>query len=100
MPTFEQHCNECVEKLGKPYEEVHKWLDEFMNADFLPLLKKTRHRQFRHHQAGMEEIRKLFGDDAVKAAEIHIRADLASDNYPEHNPLPLDKEHFERLQLW
>jgi len=30
MSTFEEHCQESIKLFGRPYEEVHKWLDEFM----------------------------------------------------------------------
>jgi len=99
MPSFDYHCEECVRKLGKPFEEVHKWLDEFFMAKWLPLLKKTRHRQFRHHKEGIEQVRKMWGNEAAKAAEIHIRADLDSDNYPKDNPIPLNQKHFESMGL-
>ena len=69
MPKFEEHCEDCVRALGKPYEEVHKWLDELfasVGAD---------HRDIRHNCLGVEKVRKMWGDEAGKAAEIHIVAD-------------------------
>ena len=29
MAKFEDHCAETIKLFGKPYEEVHRWLDEF-----------------------------------------------------------------------
>lgn len=72
---LEDHCEECEEILGKPFREVHLWLDEF--AKNYPWQEKYKHRKFRHHKEGVEEARKLFGDEGAKAAELHIM----SDNY-------------------
>jgi len=33
VSTFEQHCQESISLVGKPYEQVHKWLDEFMGTE-------------------------------------------------------------------
>jgi len=27
MPSRKEHCDECERKLGKPFDEVHAWLD-------------------------------------------------------------------------
>ncbi|MDI6839264.1 MAG: hypothetical protein QMD71_00140 [bacterium] len=75
-------------------------MDELMFDKSIPLLYRTRHRKFRHHKEGIEQVRKMWGDEAAKAAEIHIRTDLKSDGWPEHNPISLNKEHFERSGLW
>jgi len=69
MPKFEVHCADCERELGKPYEEVNSWLDElfeFLGAD---------HRDIRHNILGVEKVRNMWGDEAAKAAEIHILAD-------------------------
>jgi hypothetical protein len=29
MPSFTEHCAETTPVLGKPFEEVHRWLDAF-----------------------------------------------------------------------
>ncbi|MBN1107043.1 MAG: hypothetical protein JXL84_26805 [Deltaproteobacteria bacterium] len=40
MPTLEEHSRKCLELTGEPFEEVHRWLDEF---HVRPLL--TDHRR-------------------------------------------------------
>ncbi len=70
---LEDHCNDCIEKLGQPFREVHLWLDEF--ARKYSHENKYKHRKFRHHKEGIEEARKLFGDAGAKAAELHILSD-------------------------
>ena len=69
MSHFKKHCQDCVDQLGEPFEEVHRWLDElfaYLGAD---------HREVRHNVKGVEKARKLFGDEGAKAAEIHILED-------------------------
>ena len=64
MAHFDQHCAEALSKFGKPYAEVHRWLDEFAGKPPYGM----RHRKKRHHLAGIEEVRKLWGDEAAEAA--------------------------------
>ena len=65
------HCKECMEKMGKDFDHVHQWLD-CTAIDYFPWMG---HRQIRHHIDGVEQIRKLWGDEAAKAAEMHIISD-------------------------
>jgi len=68
--NIQEHCNECNKLMGKDYREVHAWLDEFF------MTKGPFHRKIRHHIEGIEEVRKIWGDDAAKAAELHIKSDM------------------------
>ena len=56
--------------LGREFNDVHAWLDTFYatHGGF--------HRSFRHHREGVEEIRKAWGDEAARAAELHIILDM------------------------
>lgn len=65
------HCKECLEKLGKEFDHVHAWLDATAR-DYFPWMG---HRQIRHHKDGVEMVRRLWGDEAAEAAELHIIAD-------------------------
>lgn len=69
IPDLKTHERECVETLGEPWTHVHEWLDAYF-AEMGP-----SHRRMRHHREGVEEARRLWGDDAARAAEIHIKAD-------------------------
>jgi len=82
MPKFEVHCADCIRELGEPFEQVHHWLDEYANLG-------PGHRDVRHHDAGVEKVRLMWGDRAARAAELHIRADTKG-------KLPLLKE----AQMW
>jgi len=70
--TFEEHCEESIRLFGKPYEELHRWLDEFMGAPGLG----ARHRKIRHHEAGIRKAVKLFGQEVGKVARQHIISDF------------------------
>jgi len=67
---FDEHCEECLMKLGQKHEKIHLWLDYFFDY-FGP-----KHRIIRHHEDGVEEARKLWGDGAAAAASLHIRQDF------------------------
>lgn len=69
MAKKEEHCQDCINELGKPYEEVHEWLDELF------ALVGSDHRDIRHNIMGVEKVRKMWGDEAARAAEIHILKD-------------------------
>ena len=57
--------------MGKPWEEVHRWLDATAR-DYFPWIG---HRQIRHHKDGVEMIRRKMGDEAARAAVMHIISD-------------------------
>jgi hypothetical protein len=69
MASIDEHCRDCLASLGNEYKEVNAWLDEYAPTMGL------HHRVMRHHKEGVEEARKIWGDDAAKAAEIHIMKD-------------------------
>lgn len=69
MGTFEEHKADTLNRLGKTYDEVHTYMDQWHSKH------GARHRFVLHHQEGIEEIRQKFGDDGAKAAECHIRLD-------------------------
>ena len=69
--TRKEHKAECVEKLGNDWNKVHAWLDASAR-DYFPFVA---HRQLRHHRAGVKQIRAMWGDEAAKAAELHIISD-------------------------
>jgi hypothetical protein len=70
MPGHKQHCEDCERQLGQPFPEVHAWLDAFYDGD-----GALEHRAARHHMEGVEEVRRLWGDDAARAAVLHIMLD-------------------------
>ena len=72
MASYKEHCKDCQNQLGKDWSVVHLWLDEMFK--YMP--GNLFHRSFRHNIAGVEEVKHKWGDEAAKAAEIHIRRDF------------------------
>lgn len=96
MPTFEEHCKRCIAVMGEPFEEVHRWLDEFHGQPPWG----TRHRRFRHHLEGIAEVRRMWGDEAARAAETHIRQDLDAEGWPGDWAIPANADEFQKSGLW
>jgi hypothetical protein len=69
MAGIEEHCADCRRELGGDFRHVHVWMDALFKT------LGPKHRSARHHMGGVEQVRKMWGDDAAKAAEIHIRKD-------------------------
>ena len=85
MAKVSEHCNDCERELGEPFTEVNEWLDELFQ------LVGSDHRDIRHNSKGVEKVRKMWGDKAAQAAEIHIRRD-------EHGIIPeCDKSFMIRM---
>ena len=93
---FEDHCEESIKLFGEAFEEVHLWLDEFYGTEKY----KTRHRRVRHHLAGIEEIRKMFGDRAAEAARQHIISDLKLDGWTDKDRFPVNEADFVSMHFW
>lgn len=69
MAAFKEHCDDCEHFLGDRCVDVNRWLDaEFKK--YGPL-----HRFSRHHNLGIDEAGKLFGEIGRKAAIVHILKD-------------------------
>ena len=83
MAKFKEHCADCELELGEPFPQVHLWLDA------LSVKMGPKHRSARHHAGGVEQVRKMWGDRAAKAAEIHLRKDWGG-------PVPTERE----VQAW
>ena len=94
--NLEDHCGESRRFFGKPYDEVHIWLDEFMGAPGIG----AKHRRIRHHEAGIREAMKLFGEDAGKVARQHIISDLEMEGWTEEDHFPLDEEDYVKMGLF
>ena len=92
---FEDHCAECVRVLGEAFEDVHRWLDEYAAT---PL--GARHRRRRHHLAGIEEVRRRWGDQAAEAARLHVIADLKEEGWRPPDRIPVDEQDYVRMGLF
>jgi hypothetical protein len=94
--NLEEHCLECKQKLGKSFEEVHVWLDEFAGSKQYGM----KHRSIRHHLEGIREAEKLFGNDAGKAAKLHVISDLKMEGWTENYPFPMNSRHYKEMGLF
>ena len=93
MSTFKEHCEQAIIQLGKPYEEVHNWLDEFAGKPGYGM----RHRRVRHHLEGIKRVRELFGEVAGIVARQHVIADLKEEGWNENDPLPANERDYVRI---
>ena len=89
----EEHEEECRRTLGKPFSEVHAYLDQFAGQPGIGF----RHRCKLHHEYGIELVRKQFGDRAAEAARLHIESDLAQEGWAPIDPFPQNEEHYKKL---
>jgi hypothetical protein len=55
MPSLTEHCAETIVVLGKPFEEVHRWLDEFAGQPPYEM----RHSKLRHHWQALSRFEKF-----------------------------------------
>ncbi len=93
---LEEHEKESIQYFGKPYTEIHNFLDQFYRHT------GAKHRKYYHHLAGLKIIKKRFGEDAVKVAKKHIISDLEScgrwklgiDEFPENS------KSYDKKLLW
>jgi len=96
MPAFEKHCEQTEQLLGDRFEQVHLWLDELAGKEPYGM----KHRRKRHHAAGIEEVRRMFGDRAAEAARIHIEMDLMEEGWTRADPFPRDERHYVSMGLF
>ena len=95
MPSLEQHVIESLTLTGKPWREVHQWLDELAGKPPWGM----QHRGFRHHLAGIEYVRQRWGEAAAKAARQHVISDLRMEGWTEEDEFPRDPEHYQEVRF-
>jgi len=71
---LDEHERSSVEKFGKPFTEVHLFLDQYCGRFGVSL-----HRLLLHHRLGVEKVRERYGDEAAEAAVQHIMDDRLID---------------------
>lgn len=79
MSSFEEHVQECIDKLGSGeeaeavYREVNGRIDQFAHYPDYEFLKD--HRKFLHHEEGIEYFKKRYGRLGGEAARLHVFRD-------------------------
>lgn len=96
MPSLAEHTLASRQQFGKPYTEVHVWLDAFAGQP----PHGMRHRRFRHHEAGIREAGLRFGPGAEQAARQHVMLDLMQEGWTPSDPFPRDETHYLKLGLF
>ena len=82
MASFEEHCQECLTKLGDRFEEVNRRIDQFAHYPDMEFLME--HRKFLHHAEGIEYFEMRCGQKGGEAARLHVLRDCG------HVPNALD----------
>lgn len=93
---YQEHCEESMRLFGKPYIDLHHWLDEFAGSKEYGF----RHRKKRHHLAGIHEAIILFGHEVEPVARQHIVSDLKEEGWTEHDHFPIDEQDFQSMGLF
>lgn len=73
-PFINEHNIDCKRLLGKAWEKVHRFLDQY-SAVFDVRHFKDYHRTFLHNRYGIEVVRAKWGRQAELAAIVHIVRD-------------------------
>lgn len=81
MPEFSEHCYISKLRFGDEGREYHKWIDQYAKYGY-------RHRQVLHNKEGVEVGVNLFGEEARKHLEQHIK----DDNMYETKKIPTIRE--------
>ena len=71
MSSQEEHEARCLEVLGKPWSEVHEWLDHYFDE-----VPGASHRIVLHHRLGIAKGVEKFGEEARPALELHLQDDF------------------------
>jgi len=73
LPSHEEHCQDSLKRYGKPFSELHRWMDEPSE------IMGSKHRTYRHDPyTTPKEARLLFGEYADQACLDHILLDRRS----------------------
>jgi len=65
-----EHEQRCIEFFGKPFTEVHVYLDQYAK-----IVGVERHRPYLHNPAGVELVVENFGEEARCPALLHLYDD-------------------------
>ena len=96
MSKFEDHCKESIELFGKPSEQLHQWLDALHATERYGM----RHRRVRHHEAGIREAIRIYGEEAGIVARQHIISDLKEEGWTEDDHFPIDESDYVAMGLF
>ena len=93
---LEDHQLESRTLFGDDFTQVHRWLDEFQGTEKY----RMRHRRVRHHEAGIKEAIRIFGEKAGPVAKQHIISDMKEEGWTEKDRFPKDEEDYVKMGLF
>ena len=93
--NLEEHEAESIKLFGKPFTEVHQWLDALAShgSDSFDV----NHRRWRHNMVGIRKVEEMWGREAREAAIRHIRSDFHRWGWEETLGIPEDMEGYIRM---
>ena len=84
MARIEDHCEDCKALLGRSFEEVHKFLDQYSKVFDVGTFIEY-HRTFLHNKRGILLAQERWGKKAGLAAKIHIVRDYHEQSLTDKN---------------
>ena len=90
----EFHEQESIKLFGKPFTEVHAWLDglSWKNGKL-----DVNHRKFRHTMEGVIYIHATYGKLARQAAIRHIISDLTGAGWTTTDGIPKNTKEYDKI---
>ncbi len=85
MAQIEDHCKDCKALLGRPFEKVHKFLDQYAEVFDVGTFTEY-HRTFLHNKRGILLAQEYWGREAGLAAKIHLVRDYHEQSLIGKNP--------------
>lgn len=99
MAFVKDHIEDCLRFLDKPYEKVHKWLDNYANA-FPVSIFNDYHRTFRHNTYGLEFLHAMWGPNAKEAGRIHLIRDYLEGPITKGKIEHYTGENYRKMMQW
>jgi len=100
MATIDEHMKDCKKFIGKSYEDVHKFLDQYADIFSISVFYDY-HRSFLHNSFGLAVAESRWGHKGLLAAQIHLVRDYMEGpllNYEDvRKNLPRAIMHFNNL---
>jgi len=83
MPDHKLHATLDYMLFGRSFHEIHKFMDSAQ-----PFLQ-SNHRILYHDMQTVQELTELYGEQAGKAAYMHIALDYVSDRVGQERAVPV-----------
>jgi hypothetical protein len=98
MSYISNHTKDCERFIGRGYEEVHMFLDQYAGI-FNPIFFDDYHRTFLHNSYGMQIVKEVWGNAGYNAAMLHLTRDYVNGTIDHWTVEGMLKEFPKRL-MW